>query len=43
MLSGLKQLIEKQNDENLKLQNKLDIKPVENNGMLLYCLNISCN
>ena len=38
LLSGLKQLFEKQNDENSQLQNKLDIKPVENNGMLLYRL-----
>ena len=28
LLSGLKQLIEKQNDENLQLQNRLGIKPV---------------
>ena len=36
LLSGLKQLIEKQNDENSQLQNNLGIRPVENNGMLLY-------
>ena len=36
LLSGLKQLFEKQNDENSKLQNKLGIKSVENNGMLFY-------
>ena len=35
LLSGLKQLIEKQNDENSQLQNKLGINPVENYGMLL--------
>ena len=37
LLTGLKQLFENQNEENSKLQNKLGIKPVENNGMLLYC------
>ena len=34
LLSGLKELFEKQNDENSQLQNKLGIKPVENNGIL---------
>ena len=34
LLSGLKQLFEKQNDEHSKLQNKLGIKPVENYGIL---------
>ena len=38
LLSNLKQLFEKQNDENSQLQNKLENKPVQNNGMLLYCL-----
>ena len=41
MLSGLKQLIEKQNSENSQLQENLGIKPVENNGKQLYCLTIS--
>ena len=36
MLSGLKQLVKKQNDKNSQLQNKLGIKPAENNGILLY-------
>ena len=40
-MSGLKQLIEKQNDENTQLRNNLGIKPVENNGMLIYCLILS--
>ena len=43
LLSGLKQLIEKQNDENSQLQIKLDIKPVESNGMLLDYLILSAN
>ena len=37
-LSGLEEIIQKQNDEKSQLQNQLAIKPVENNGMLLYCL-----
>ena len=43
LLSGLKQLFEKQNDDNSKLQKKLGIKPVENNGMLLYFLIVFAN
>ena len=39
-LSGLEELIQKQNDENSQLQNKLEIKSIENNGMVLYCLTI---
>ena len=38
LLSGLKKLFEKQNEENSKFQNKLGIKPVEYNGMISYCL-----
>ena len=30
VLSGLKEIIEKQNDENMKLQNKYDILKIEN-------------
>ena len=37
-LSGLEEIVQKQNDEKSQLQNKLAIKPIENNGMLLYCL-----
>ena len=43
LLFGLKLLIEKQNDDNSKLQNKLGINPVKNNGMLLCFLNLSSN
>ena len=32
-LSGLEELIQKQNDENSQLQNKLGIKSVKNNGI----------
>ena len=42
MLSGLKQLIEKQHSENSQLQKNLGINPVENNGMLLYLHYTSC-
>ena len=38
VLSVFKELIQNQSDENSLLQNKLDTKSVENNGMLLYCL-----
>ena len=38
VLSGLEEIVQKQNDEKSQLQNKLAIKPVENNGNLLYCL-----
>ena len=41
LLSDLNQLIQKKNDDNLRLQNKLGIKHVENNGMLLYYLILS--
>ena len=42
LLSGLKELFKKQNEDNSQLQNKLHIKPVENNGMLLYLHYTSC-
>ena len=34
---GLKEIFEKQNDEISMLRNKLDTKPVDNSGMLLFC------
>ena len=43
LLSGLNDIIEKQNDEISKLRNKLDIKHVENSGMLLYCFIVYVN
>ena len=43
LLSGLKQLFENQNDENSQLQIKLDVKPVESDGMSLEYLILSTN
>ena len=43
LFSGLKQIFEKQNDEISKLRNKLDTKPVENSGLLLYCFIVYAN
>ena len=43
LLSGLKHLVEKQNDEISLLRNKLETKPVENKGMLLFCLIVYAN